>query len=227
MQMATFSAVSGPLPTVTSVSPNSGATGGRNSGHDYRHELRGGCGGDVWQYGGDQCRGGEQYDDHGDDSGGDAGAVTVTVTNPGGQSGSLASAFTYILAPTVSSVSPNSGPLAGGTAVTITGTNFATGATVTFGSTAATNVVVVSSTHDHGDHSGGKCGCSDGDGDDGGQSGSLASGFTYVVPPTVTQCDPEQRIDGGRHGSHDYGNELCGGSDGDVWKRGSRPTWWW
>ena len=43
--------------------------------------------------------------------------------------------------PTVSSVSPNSGPTAGGTAVTITGTNFATGATVTFGAAAATNVV--------------------------------------------------------------------------------------
>ena len=49
-------------------------------------------------------------------------------------------------APTVSSVSPNSGSTAGGTAVTITGTNYAAGATVTFGSTAATNVVVVNST---------------------------------------------------------------------------------
>ena len=49
-------------------------------------------------------------------------------------------------APTVTSVSPNSGTTAGGTAVTITGTNFAAGATVTFGSTAATNVVVVSGT---------------------------------------------------------------------------------
>jgi hypothetical protein len=49
-------------------------------------------------------------------------------------------------APTVTGISPNSGPTAGGTAVTITGTNFATGATVSFGGTAATNVVVVSST---------------------------------------------------------------------------------
>ena len=56
---------------------------------------------------------------------GTAGAVTVTVTNPGGQSGSLASGFTYVRGPTVTSVSPNSGPAAGGTAVTITGTNFA------------------------------------------------------------------------------------------------------
>ena len=58
---------------------------------------------------------------------GSAGAVTVTVTNPSGQSGSLASGFTYVAPPTVSSVSPNNGPAAGGTAVTITGTNFASG----------------------------------------------------------------------------------------------------
>ena len=76
---------------------------------------------------------------------GRAGAVTVTVT-VSGQSGSLTNGFTYIVPPTVSSVSPNSGSTAGGTAVTITGTNFAAGATVTFGSAAATNVVVVSGT---------------------------------------------------------------------------------
>ena len=34
------------------------------------------------------------------------------------------------------------------------------------------------------------------------------------------QCDPEQRIDGGRNGGDDHGDELCGGSDGDVWQRG-------
>ena len=76
---------------------------------------------------------------------GNAGAVTITVTM-NGQSGSLAGGFTYIAAPTMSSVSPSIGPVTGGTAVTITGTNFAAGATVMFGSVAATNVVVVNST---------------------------------------------------------------------------------
>ena len=79
--------------------------------------------------------------------------VTVTVT-VSGQSGSLASGYTYVVAPTVSSVAPNSGLAAGGTAVTITGTNFAAGATVKFGSTAATNVVVVTCHHDHSHDSG-------------------------------------------------------------------------
>jgi hypothetical protein len=43
----------------------------------------------------------------------------------------------------VTNVVPNNGPVAGGTPVTITGTGFVSGATVTFGSKGATNVVVV------------------------------------------------------------------------------------
>jgi hypothetical protein len=48
--------------------------------------------------------------------------------------------------PTVSSVSPNTGPTAGGTSITITGTGFVAGATVSVGGTACTGVVVVSAT---------------------------------------------------------------------------------
>ena len=49
-------------------------------------------------------------------------------------------------APTVTSISPNSGPRSGGTAVTITGTGFVSGALVRFGTEAATNVNVASDT---------------------------------------------------------------------------------
>jgi len=49
-------------------------------------------------------------------------------------------------APTVSAISPNTGTANGGTAVTVTGTGFLSGATVTIGGTAATGVTVVSST---------------------------------------------------------------------------------
>ena len=73
-----------------------------------------------------------------------AGPVDVVVTNPDGQSDSDAGAFTYISPPTVGVVSPASGSTAGGTAVLITGTDFSSGATVSFGGTAATSVVVVS-----------------------------------------------------------------------------------
>jgi len=76
-----------------------------------------------------------------------AGAVTVVVTNTDSQSGTLTNGYTYSpAAPTVTSISPTSGTTSGGTSVTITGTGFATGASVTLGGTAATNVTVVSST---------------------------------------------------------------------------------
>ena len=120
---------------------------------------------------------------------GSAGAVTVTVT-VSGQSGSLASGFTYVVAPTVSSVSPNNGPTAGGTAVTITGTNFVAGATVKFGATAATNVVVVSSTTITATTPAGSAGAVTVTVTMSGQSGSLANGFTYVVAPTVSSVSP-------------------------------------
>ena len=122
---------------------------------------------------------------------GSAGAVTVTVTNPGAQSGSLANGFTYVVVPTVSAVSPNSGLTTGGTAVTITGTNFAAGATVTFGGTAATNVVVVSGTQITATTPAGSAGAVTVTvTNPGAQSGSLANGFTYVVVPTVSACRP-------------------------------------
>lgn len=51
-----------------------------------------------------------------------------------------------LLAPTVTAVSPTTGSTGGGTRVTLTGTNFVSGATVKFGSSAASSVVVVSPT---------------------------------------------------------------------------------
>jgi hypothetical protein len=74
------------------------------------------------------------------------GQIDVRVSTPGGTS-ATASADAYTFgAPTVSGVSPSEGPLAGGTIVTITGTNFASGATVKFGTTASTAVTFVSAT---------------------------------------------------------------------------------
>ena len=77
-----------------------------------------------------------------------SGTVQVTVTTNDGTSAiSATDLFTYgSVGPTVTAVSPDAGPANGGTAVTITGTNFASGATVFFGSIRATSVVVVSAT---------------------------------------------------------------------------------
>jgi hypothetical protein len=73
------------------------------------------------------------------------GSVDVTVTTPGGAASSPV-LFAYLPKPTVTAVSPASGPLGGSTGVTITGAGFASPATVSFGSVAATNVDVVNAT---------------------------------------------------------------------------------
>ena len=70
------------------------------------------------------------------------GAVDVTVTNPNGENVTAAGGFTYA-APKVNSVSPNTSSTAGGINVTISGSGFQTGATVTIGGVSATNVNVV------------------------------------------------------------------------------------
>ena len=143
----------------------------------------------------------------------------MTVTNPGGQSGSLGSAFTYLAPPTVSSVSPNSGSTSGGTAVTITGTNFAAGATVTFGGAAATNVVVVNSTTITATTPAGSTGAVTVTvTNPGGQSGSLSQCIHLPGPANGEQCVTQQWIDVGRNGSDDHGHELCRGSNSDVWR---------
>lgn len=54
--------------------------------------------------------------------------------------------ITSISIPTITDISPITGSVSGGTAVTITGTEFATGATVTFDGNSATSIVVVSAT---------------------------------------------------------------------------------
>jgi hypothetical protein len=71
-------------------------------------------------------------------------AVNVTVTTAGGTSAiSAADRYAYDAVPTLTSISPASGPISGGNTVTISGTQFVAGATVQFGSSApiaATNV---------------------------------------------------------------------------------------
>ncbi|MDP9360481.1 MAG: IPT/TIG domain-containing protein, partial [Acidobacteriota bacterium] len=76
-----------------------------------------------------------------------AGKVDVVVTNGDSQSATLAQAFTYAAAgPTISSISPSTGSTVGGTLITITGTLFQSGATVTIGGLLASDVTFVSAT---------------------------------------------------------------------------------
>ncbi|HET7436081.1 MAG TPA: IPT/TIG domain-containing protein [Thermoanaerobaculia bacterium] len=75
-------------------------------------------------------------------------ALNVTVTANGCSDTKSANVSVTSVAPavTVTSVTPDHGPYLGGTPVTIAGTGFTAGATVTFGGVAATNVVVVNAT---------------------------------------------------------------------------------
>ena len=76
--------------------------------------------------------------------GGTAGPVEVQLTNPDGTSATTI--FTYIAAPSITTISPASGSSAGGTLVTITGSGFQSGATVQVGGVSATSVSLLGST---------------------------------------------------------------------------------
>jgi hypothetical protein len=75
-----------------------------------------------------------------------AGTYDVVVTNLDTQAATMASAYTYQAAPTLTSVYPYLGPSEGGTAITITGTGFLNGAGIKINNVSATSVVVVSNT---------------------------------------------------------------------------------
>ena len=138
-----------------------------------------------------------------------AAQVTIAVTTPGG-TGSLTNAYAFISQPSVTSISPNSGPLAGGQTVTITGTNFTgTGNASTSISIGGTAYTLVGSAP-----SSGQCQVvSDtqitcvttalGGGQvtvvviTSGGTGSLSSGYAFVPDPTVTNINPNSGPDAG------------------------------
>jgi hypothetical protein len=131
-----------------------------------------------------------------------AGTVDVVVTNPDAQFGTLSGGYVYTPnpAPAITGISPATGPAAGGTSVTITGTGFATGASVSIGGTAATNVVVVGSTSITAKTAAHTVGAVDvvvtnPDA----QFGTLTGGYTYspTPPPTVTSISPVSGPSGG------------------------------
>lgn len=111
-----------------------------------------------------------------------AGAVSIVVTNSDAQTGTLSNGYSYVASPAVTSLTPSAGPTTGGTALSITGTGFLTGATVSFGGTAATGVAVASSTSITAtapSHTAGTVDVVVTNPD--GQSGKLAGGYAYSV----------------------------------------------
>ncbi|MFX0578981.1 IPT/TIG domain-containing protein [Nocardia nepalensis] len=64
------------------------------------------------------------------------GIVSVNVTGPSGTSNAVP--YVYVVVPTITSISPASGPTSGGTSVVVTGTGFTGPLTVRFGATSTT-----------------------------------------------------------------------------------------
>ncbi len=121
-----------------------------------------------------------------------AGTDDVVVTNPDGQSAALANGFTYSNPPTVTSISPNVGPVTGNTTVTITGTGFNANALVSIGSSPCLVLDIISTTTltcaTTSTIAPGVVNVTVTNSDT--QSGTLSNGFTYLGPPVLSLISP-------------------------------------
>jgi gliding motility-associated-like protein len=120
---------------------------------------------------------------------GTAGVKDVMVTTPGG-SATATNAYTYIGTPTITSLSPTAGSTAGGTAVTIIGTNFTGATAVTFGGVAATGLTVNSSTSVTVNAPSGTAGAKNVMVTTPGGSATATNAYAYIAPPTITSISP-------------------------------------
>lgn len=128
------------------------------------------------------------------------GAVDVVVAISSTENVTLVNGFSFVTRPAPASVSPASGPAAGGTNVTVTGSGFSGDATVTFGGTALANLRVVSATTITGTTAARSSGVVDVVVRNGnGQTGTLANGFSYLgLAPVITSVLPNSgSISGG------------------------------
>ncbi|WP_228001490.1 beta strand repeat-containing protein [Nocardia australiensis] len=116
-----------------------------------------------------------------------AGTVQVTVTTPGGTSNGVS--YTYIVIPTLTSVSPNQGPAAGGTTVILTGTGFVGVTNVKFGAV-ATSFTVNSATQITAIAPPGTGTVQVTVSTAGGTSNGVS--YTYSAVPTLTSVSPNQ-----------------------------------
>ena len=100
--------------------------------------------------------------------------------------------FAVVNPPTVTALSPSSGPVSGGTSITIRGSGFTSPASVSFGSNAATNVVVDSSTQITATTPAGSGTVEVGVTDSQGSSvtGGTGATFTYIPAPALASLSP-------------------------------------
>ncbi|HEX5164078.1 MAG TPA: IPT/TIG domain-containing protein, partial [Thermomicrobiales bacterium] len=119
-------------------------------------------------------------------------ATTSSAQSPAFRDVTIAYSVSGPLSPTIDDLNPSSGSTHGGTVVTITGSNYAAGATVTFGGVAATSVTVVNSTTITATTPASAAGPVDVVvTNSNGGSGTLPASFTFVIPPPVVSAiDP-------------------------------------
>ncbi len=119
------------------------------------------------------------------------GTVDVTVTTESGTSpGGPSDRFTYKVAPVVSKLSPVSGPASGGTAVTITGTEFTGATAVSFGGTPAASYKVLSATSITAVAPAGASGYADVRVSAGGGTSAITTRDRFKYLPSVTSVTP-------------------------------------
>ena len=122
---------------------------------------------------------------------GTAGSKNIVISNPDLGTVTAVGAYTYLALPTFTTVAPIRGTIAGGTAITITGTNFLASPTVTIDGVAATSVVRVSATSITAIAPSGTVGSKNiviTNSDLG--AVTTVGAFTYIIPPTFTSISP-------------------------------------
>ncbi|MEU5208658.1 IPT/TIG domain-containing protein [Streptomyces sp. NPDC020742] len=183
----TFTYVAAPVPSLSSITPNSGATTG---GTAVTLTGTGLSGATAVRFGSTPATSFTVVSDTQITAVAPpgTGTVQVTVTTPGGTSNGLS--FTYAATPTLISVSPTQGPTAGGNTVTLTGTNFTSASSVTFGATPALSFTVVSSTRIDAVAPPGTAGAVAVTVTTPGGSSTLPSAYFYVSAPLLTAVTP-------------------------------------
>jgi hypothetical protein len=130
----TYYAADGPAPAITSISPNDGSTNGGEivtiTGSNFVSGL-------IVEFGGVPSTNVTFINSTtvtAETPTNSMESVDVVAANPDGQYADLGNGFLYGLpAPVLESISPANGPIAGGTLVTLTGSNLVSGLTVSFG----------------------------------------------------------------------------------------------
>lgn len=200
-----------PLPTIDSISPNTGVLAGATAVTIKGTNLTGALSVKIGGVGATSIVVVDSTTITAKTPAGTAGAKDVTVTTAGGTATSVG-AFTYssVILPTIDSISPNSGTTLGGTAITLTGTNFIVGATLKIGGVAATSVVVFSATQITAVTPIGTAGLQDVLLTTTGGTATKTGGFTYLALPTITSVAPSNGTIGGGTNVSIFGTNLIG-----------------